>query len=64
MKNRGYQPMVVERKLPDLPIAIVPPGVVEVPFPACLQGPHKAEVLHQGSSYCRACLTEKLRLGR
>lgn len=29
----------------------------------CLYGPHKAELLHRGTAYCRTCYDEKNRLG-
>jgi len=39
--------VVIERELPKLQ----PPFL---PF-ECIYGPHKAEVLHRGTAYCRSC---------
>jgi len=32
-------------------------------FFQCLYGPHKADLLHKGTAYCRACYDEKARQG-
>lgn len=44
---------VIEKNKPE--ILITPP----ISFLECVYGQHKAELLHKGTAYCRACYDKK-----
>lgn len=55
-KNYPNATRIIEREIPQ------PLSQLAIAF-ECVFGPHKAEVLHRGTAYCRTHYDQKNRLG-
>lgn len=51
VKKEPEQVHVIEREMPKAPDL--------TNFFECIYGKHKAEILHRGSAYCRACYDQR-----
>lgn len=54
--NQAVKEREIERELPK-----IQPNFLNF---ECIYGPHKADLLHRGTAYCRTCYDEKNRLGQ
>jgi len=62
MRNKYMPPIVEKPILPDIKLPVSLPSVEPMQF-ECIACCGRANILFEGTTYCRSCLKEKLRTG-